>query len=224
MSEGNSAERARMMRALGARVVLVPQAKNSKPGHVTGEDLALVEAQARELTRELGAFRVDQFERDHSRLAHEWHTGAELWQQSDGQIEAFCDFVGTGGTYAGVTTRLKKLKPTVQCYIVEPEGAAILAGSPVCKARHRIQGGGYGMSKLALLAGIPVDGYLQVDDVEAQSTAQALARSEGIFAGFSSGAVVAAALQLLRGRHSGQTVAVILADSGLKYMSTELWN
>jgi cysteine synthase len=223
MSEGNSTERARMMRALGAEVVLVPQAKNSHPGHVTGEDLALVEARACQLTHELGAFRVDQFARDHNRLAHEWHTGTELWQQADGQIDAFCDFVGTGGTYAGVTTALKKRKPTVQCYIVEPEGAAILAGRPACRAHHRIQGGGYGMSKLALLVGIPVDGYLQVDDVEAQSVAQALARSEGVFGGFSSGAVVAAALQLLRGPHSGQTVAVILADSGLKYISTDLW-
>ena len=223
MSEGNSIERARMMRALGAHVVLVPQARNSQPGHVTGEDLALVERRARQLTQELGAFRVDQFERVHNRLAHESHTGAELWQQADGDIDAFCDFVGTGGTYAGVTTALKRLKPTVRCYIVEPEGAAILAGKSTCKAHHRIQGGGYGISKLALLAGIPVDGYLQVDDVEALSVARALARSEGIFGGFSSGAVVAAALQLLRGTHSGQTVAVILADSGLKYISTDLW-
>jgi cysteine synthase len=223
MSEGNSKERARMMRALGAQVVLVPQAKNSQPGHVTGEDLALVEARARQLTNELGAFRVDQFERDYNRLAHQWHTGEEFWQQADGQIDAFCDFVGTGGTYAGVTTALKKLKPAVNCYIVEPEGAAILAGRPACKIHHRIQGGGYGMSKLSLLAGVPVDGYLQVDDVEAQFTARALARSEGIFAGFSSGAVVAAALRLLQGSHSGQTVAVVLADSGLKYLSTDLW-
>jgi cysteine synthase A len=223
MSEGNSTERAQMMKALGATVVLVPQASTSEPGHVTGEDLALVEVRARQLTHELGAFRVDQFERDHNRLAHEWHTGAELWQQADGRIEAFCDFVGTGGTYAGVTSFLKKRKATVRCYIVEPEGAATLAGKPACRIHHRIQGGGYGMSKLALLAGTPVDGYLQVNDAEAKSIAQALARSEGIFGGFSSGAVVAAALQLLRGPHSGQTVAVILADSGLKYLSTDLW-
>lgn len=224
MSEGNSVERARMMRALGANVVLVPQAKHSQPGHVTGEDLALVEQRARQLTEELGAFRVNQFERGHNRLAHEWHTGAELWRQADGDIDAFCDFVGTGGTYAGVTTALKKRKSTVCCYIVEPEGAAILAGKSACNAHHRIQGGGYGMPKLALLTGIPIDGYIQVDDAEAQSVAQALARSEGIFGGFSSGAVVAAALRLLRGKHSGQTVAVILADSGLKYISTDLWS
>ena len=80
------------------------------------------------------------------------------------------------------------------------------------------------MVTLDLLAGIPVDGYLQVEDVEAQSVARMLARSEGIFAGFSSGAVVAAALQLLRGPHPGQTVAVILSDSGLKYLSTDLWD
>ena len=223
MSEGNSIERARMMRALGAEVVLVPQAKGSRAGHVTGEDLALVEARARQLTKELRAFRVDQFARAYNRLAHEWHTGSELWRQANGQIDAFCDFVGTGGTYAGVTTALKNHKPAVHCYIVEPEGAAVLSGKTACKANHRIQGGGYGMSRLDLLAGIPVDGYLQVDDEEAQSAARLLARSEGIFGGFSSGAVVAAALRLLRGPHSGQTIAVILADSGLKYLSTDLW-
>ena len=224
MSQGNSTERARMMRALGAKVVLVPQAKGSHAGHVTGEDLALVEAQARRLTRVLGAFRVDQFARHHNRLAHEWHTGSELWHQADGEIDAFCDFVGTGGTYAGVTTALKRRKPSVRCYIVEPEGAAVLSGKAASNANHRIQGGGYGMSSLDLLADVPVDGYLQVEDVEAQSVTRLLARSEGIFAGFSSGAVVAAALRLLRGPHPGQTVAVILADSGLKYLSTDLWD
>jgi cysteine synthase len=224
MSEGNSTERARMMRALGAEVVLVPQAKSSHAAHVTGEDLALVEARARQLTHELGAFRVDQFASNYNRLAHEWHTGTELWHQADGRIDAFCDFVGTGGTYAGVTTALKRHKPTIQCYIVEPEGAAILSGKTVSKATHRIQGGGYAMSQLKLLAGVQVDGYMQVDDSEAQSAAQLLARTEGVYGGYSSGAVVAAALQLLRGSHSGQTVAVILADSGLKYLSTDLWD
>jgi cysteine synthase A len=224
MSEGNSSERARMMRALGAEVVLVPQAESSRSGHVTGEDLALVEARARQLTQERGAFRIDQFAREYNRRAHEWHTGPELWQQADGHIDAFCDFVGTGGTYAGVTTALKMRKPAVQCYIVEPNGAAILAGQTVCKATHRIQGGGYAMAELPLLAGVHVDGYLQVDDSEAQSTARLLARMEGVYGGYSSGAVVAAAIQLLRGSHSGQTVAVVLADSGLKYLSTDLWS
>jgi cysteine synthase A len=223
MSEGNSGERARMMRALGAEVVLVPQAGGSRPGQVTGEDLALVEARARALTIERGAFRADQFVRQAAALAHERHTGPELWSQTGGRIDAFCEFVGTGSTYAGVTAALKARRATVRCYVVEPEGAAVLAGQPVVDPNHRIQGGGYAMRDLPLLRGVPIDGYIPMGDEEAIGVARRLAREEGIFAGFSAGAVVAAALRLIRGEHAGGTVAVILADSGLKYLSTDLW-
>ena len=223
MSEGNSRERARMMRALGAEVVLVPQAGGSRPGQVSGEDLALVEERARRLTDERSAFRADQFRRAGARLAHERHTGPELWAQAGGEIGAFCEFVGTGGTYAGIATALKARRPAIRCYVVEPEGSAVLAGRMLTNPNHRIQGGGYAMPELPLLDGVPVDGFLQVNDDEAVDVARRLAREEGIFAGFSSGAVVAAALELLRGPHAGGTVAVILADSGLKYLSTDLW-
>src|SRR5262245_57632773 len=151
MSEGNSRERARMMRALGAEVVLVPQVPGSRPGQVTGEDLERVEMRAQELARERRAFRADQFTRRASRLAHERHTGPELWTQAAGRIDAFCDFPGTGGTYAGVTVALKSRRASIRCYVVEPEGAAVLAGDPVVDPHHRIQGGGYGMRSLALL-------------------------------------------------------------------------
>jgi cysteine synthase A len=106
---------------------------------------------------------------------------------------------------------------------VEPAGAAVLAGRLVVDPNHRIQGGGYAMPDLALLDGVPVDGYLTVDDDEAIEMTRRLARQEGIFAGFSSGAVVAAACRLLATDHAGGTVAVVLADSGLKYLSTDLW-
>ncbi len=223
MSEGNSLERARMMRALGAEVVLVPQATGSPPGQVSGDDLALVEARARELTRERGAFRADQFVRPAARSAHEEHTGPELWAQTGGKIDAFCEFVGSGGTYAGVTAALKARRPSIACYVVEPATAAILARGTITDPNHRIQGGGYSMRDLQMLRDVPIDGYVQVTDDEAIDTARRLAREEGIFAGFSSGAVVAAALRLLEGAHPGGTVAVVLADSGLKYLSTDLW-
>ena len=223
MSAGNSAERARMMRALGAEVVLVPQAPGSTPGQVSGEDLALVEVRARALTLERGAFRGDQFLNDANRLAHERTTGPELWEQSGGDIDAFCEFVGTGGTYAGVTTALKARKPSIRCYVVEPADAAPLSGEPVRSEHHRIQGGGYAMAELPLLTGVPVDGYLAITDEEAMDATRRLAKEEGIFGGFSSGAVVAAALQLLAGPARGGSIAVVLADSGLKYLSTDLW-
>ncbi len=223
MSEGNSRERARMMRALGAEVVLVSQAPGSRPGQVTGDDLALVETRARELTAEREAFRADQFVNPSAALAHSEGTAEELWAQAGGRIDAFCEFVGTGGTYAGVMRGLRARRADIRGYVVEPSGAAPLAGHPVTDPNHRIQGGGYAMPHLDLLEGIPVDGYLQVDDAEAIGVARRLAREEGIFAGFSSGAVVAAALRLLAGPHAGGTVAVVLADSGLKYLSTDLW-
>jgi cysteine synthase A len=223
MSEGNSRERARMMRALGAEVELVPQAGGSRPGQVTGEDLARVEARARELTQQRGAFRADQFARRANRLAHERHTGPELWEQTEGGIDAFCEFVGTGGTYAGVTAALKSRRSTIGCYVVEPRGAAVLSGQRVLNPNHRIQGGGYALPALEQLREVPVDGYVAVSDEEAISAARRLAREEGIFAGYSSGAVVAAAIQLLEGDYAGACVAVVLADSGLKYLSTDLW-
>jgi cysteine synthase A len=131
--------------------------------------------------------------------------------------------VGSGGTFAGVTAALKARRPTIACYVVEPATAAILAGKPVSDPNHRIQGGGYSMSDLELLRDVPIDGYLQVTDGEAAAVARRLAREEGVFAGFSSGAVVSAALRLLAEDHRGGTVAVVLADSGLKYLSTDLW-
>jgi cysteine synthase A len=223
MSEGNSTERARMMRALGAEVVLVPQAPGATRGQVSGEDLALVEERAQELTRERGAFRADQFVNASAALAHERTTGPELWEQAGGQLDAFCEFVGTGGTYAGVTRALKARNPEVRCYLVEPADAAPLSGDSVRNPAHRIQGGGYSMPALTLLDGVPVDGHLPVTDEEAIEVTRRLAREEGIFAGFSSGAVVAVALRLLATEHVGGTIGVLLSDSGLKYLSTDLW-
>lgn len=107
--------------------------------------------------------------------------------------------------------------------LVEPAGAAALAGAPITHPNHRIQGGGYAMPELSLIDREPIDGFLTVTDEEAVVTTRRLAREEGLFAGFSSGANVAAALQLLHTRHQGGTVAVLLPDSGLKYLSTDLW-
>lgn len=223
ISEGNSVERARMMRALGAQVVLVPQAQGGQPGHVTGEDLALVETRAQELTAELGAFRADQFLNPSGARAHALTTAVELWEQTDGRLDAFVEYAGTGSTYAGIAVALKERNPRIQCYVLEPAGAAPLSGAAVTDPHHRIQGGGYAMPDLELLHDVPVDGYLTVTDDEAIMTTRRLAREEGVFAGFSSGAVVAAALGLLAGSHAGGSIAVVLADSGLKYLSTDLW-
>ena len=223
MSKGNSAERARMMSALGAEVVLVDQLPGSNLGQVSGGDLELVEQAAQRIVAERGAFRADQFRLAGSVRAHYLHTGPEILRQSGGRLDAFCDFVGTGGSFAGCAAAFKEHDPRIHCYVVEPEGAAVLAGEASMRPNHRIQGGGYSMPVLPLLRREHVDGYLQVSDAEAIETARRLAREEGLFAGFSSGANVAAALQLLRTSQRGKTIAVLLCDSGLKYLSTDLW-
>jgi cysteine synthase A len=223
MSRGNSPERARMMAALGAEVVLVPQAPDSTPGQVSGDDLALVEAEAQRLVIERGAFRADQFHHSGNFRAHYLGTGPEIIRQAGVTVDAFCDFAGTGGSFGGCAAALREANPSVRAYIVEPAGAAPLAGNPVTRPNHRIQGGGYGMARLDFVRPERVDGFIEISDEEAIAAARRLARTEGLFCGFSSGANAAAALRLLAGPCRGQTVVTLLNDSGLKYLSTDLW-
>jgi cysteine synthase A len=222
MSKGNTVERARMMSALGARVELVDQAPDSPPGQVSGEDLQLVEERTQEIVEELGAFRADQFKLEGNPNAHYLHTAPEIIRQSGG-IDAFCDFVGSCGSFSGCARHFKERDPAIRCYVVEPETAAVLAGREVTNSNHRIQGGGYSMPELEYLDRKLVDGYFRVGDDEAIATARRLAREEGIFAGFSSGANVAVALRLITHELAGKTIAVLLNDSGMKYLSTDLW-
>lgn len=223
MSKGNSPERARMMAALGAEVVLVDQMPDSEKGRVSGADLERVDKEARRIVRERGAFYADQFNARAGFMAHYRHTGPEFLRQSGGAIDAFCDFAGTGGSFAGCAAAFKEHDPAIRCVVVEPAGAAALAGEPVTRPDHRIQGGGYSRSDLPLLNLAHIDGFVTVSDDEAIATARRLAREEGIFAGFSSGANAAVALRLLNGSCRGKTVAIIICDSGLKYLSTDLW-
>ena len=223
MSRGNSMERARMMSALGAEVVLVDQLPESQPGQVSGGDLALVEQEAQRIVLERNAFRANQFQLAGNFRAHYLHTGPEILRQSGGAIDAFCEFAGTGGSFAGCAAAFKEYNPAIQCFVIEPAGAAVLSGEPLTYPNHRIQGGGYSMADLPQLRPEHIDGYLQVTDAEAIQVARRLAREEGLFAGFSSGANVAVAVRLLETAFKGKTVVVLLCDSGLKYLSTDLW-
>ncbi len=223
MSKGNSVERARMMKAFGAEVILIDQLPDSKPGQVSGGDLQLVIEATERITKERNAFRADQFRLPGSARAHYSHTAREILRQAKGKVDVFCDFVGTGSSFGGCSAAFKEFDPNILCYIVEPAEAAILAGKPVTNPNHRLQGGGYSMTDLPLIDHDLVDGYLQVTDEEAIEMTRRLAKEEGIFAGFSSGTNVAAAMQLLRTTHQGKLIALLLCDSGLKYLSTDLW-
>lgn len=222
MSEGNSVERQRMLRALGAEVVLVPQAGGHRPGVVTGEDLELVEQRAAELTAELGAFRPDQFNNPANAAAHAETTGPEIWEQTGGRVNAWVASVGTGGTFVGVARYLKEQRPAIRCIAAEPLTARRIAGCEVIRTSHKIQGTGYNLIPPVWDSAL-CDGFIGVSDDDAVETARRLSTREGIFAGFSSGANVWAALELAREAKEGSVIVTVCPDTGLKYLSTDLF-
>ncbi len=221
MSVANSIERVRMMKILGADVLLIDQASDSPPGKVSPKDLELVEQAADAYAEKHGAVRLDQFHWESNTRAHHQGTGREIWEQADGRIDAFVEFVGTGGTFAGVTAALKEGNPDVRCYIVEPTSASHF-GCREYLGPHRIAGGGYARD-LDLIDHSLVEDYISIDDDTAIDVARQLASREGLFVGVSSGANVAAALQLLKKRERGSRIVVVLTDTGLKYLSTRLF-
>lgn len=217
MSAGNSPERARMLRALGAEVVAVPQV-DGVPGSVTGADIDAAARHARALARARGAYYVDQFADDAGTLVHEHATGPEIWRDAGGAVDAFVSVVGTGATFMGVSRFLKSRDPRVRCFAVEPAGARALAGQPVTEPRHLLQGAGYGTVPPRWDRAL-VDGHLAVTDDEAIRWRQLLAEYEGLYVGYTAAANVCAASTLLRSGAvpRGGTVVTILCDTGLKY-------
>jgi len=221
MSKGNSIERVKMIRAFGGDLVLVDQAPGAVKGKVSNDDLVLVEQEAERIARETGAYYIDQFHNLDNSASQEL-AAEEMWDQSGGKIDAFADFIGTGGTFGGYARALKARDPSIRCYAVEPEGCAHYGGRIVEGVAHRIQGGGYAKS-VANVDPSCIDGCVSVSDEETVSMARELASVEGVFAGFSSGANVAAAVQLLRGAEKGKHIGVVINDCGLKYISTDLF-
>ncbi len=222
MSEGNSPERRQMLKALGAELVLVPQAEGSTQGQVTGEDLALVEEKTAKLSEELGAFRADQFHNQSNVQAHYNGTAEEIWQQMNGKVNVFVSVVGTAGTFIGVARALKEHNPAIKCLAVEPATVPVLAGGPITDQSHKLQGSSYALIPPFWQPEL-CDGYLTVTDEEAMQTARRLAREEGILAGYTSGGNVAAALSLATSCEPGTSIATLLCDSGMKYLSSDLY-
>lgn len=222
MSEGNSPERRQILQAMGAKVELVPQAAGGKPGQVTGEDLALVERHAQEIAQESDAFLVNQFHNPTNCKAHYETTAEEIWQQMGGRIDYFLDVVGTSGTFTGIATALKEKDSNIQCWVVEPATAAVLAGKPVINPKHVLQGSSY--AKVPDLWQPKVcDGYITVSDGEAIRMARRLATEEGMLCGYTSGGNVAAAIRIAGWSNPGTRIVTLLCDSGMKYLSTDLF-
>ena len=221
LSRGNSPERARMIEAFGGEIHYVDQAPGSVPGKVSKEDILLVEKEAERLTEEMGAFFLNQFKNFDNAVAQE-PAALEMWYQSGGQIQAFADFIGTGGTFAGYSRALKSQNHNIRCYAVEPKGAAFYKDEIIDGTSHKIQGGGYAKD-LAIIDEKFIDGSITVTDTEAEEMTRLLAKKEGIFAGISTGANLFAAIKQLQGRDKGKNFGIVINDCGLKYMSTDLY-
>ncbi len=217
MSVGNSSERVKILKVLGAEVIRVPQVDGT-PGMVTGKDIARAVEKALEIANQRNAFYVDQFNNPANVAGHYLTTGPEIWNDLDGNIDAFVASVGTGATFVGTSRFLKEKRKSIFCAATEPEDAAILKKGFVANPKHIIQGTGYGMIPpqwdLAL-----VDDVITVTDEEVENQTRLLARDEGLYVGYSSGANVCAALKLLRsGILKGNPVVVtVLCDTAYKY-------
>ncbi len=222
MSKGNSIERVRMIQAFGGEVVLVEQAPGAVKGKVSGDDLKLVEIETERIVKETGAYYLNQFNNMDNADAQE-KTAREAYEQSEGAIDVFADFIGTGGTFSGMAAGFKKCNPAIRCYAVEPHGCAYYKGEIIDGSSHSIQGGGYA-KPCSIVRPEHIDGYVTVNDAESVAMVKDLARIEGLFAGFSSGANVTAAVKLLQGAEKGKSICVVINDCGLKYMSTTLFN
>jgi len=210
MSEGNSVERRRILEALGADVVLVPQVGTPRPGQVSAEDLEQVEIRTQELVRELGAFRADQFRNPSSVAAHE--SATDPVATAPGSDTVPCPTYFASGKIGSISTGTSFSRSS----------APFIAGGPISNTSHKIQGTGYAMMP-PLWDPSLCDGFLTAGDDEAAETGRRLARVEGIFGGFSAGANVACALRLARQAELGALVVTVACDTGLKYLSTDLF-
>ncbi len=215
MPEAMSVERRRIIEAYGAEVVLTP-CRGGPEGPCGREDIQRAKEEARRLAEEWGGFLPDQFTNPQNVRAHRETTGQEILAQTGGRLDAFVMGVGTAGTLIGVAQALKAHDPSIQIVAVEPANSAVLSGGP--PGYHRIQGIGEGYVPELFDCDL-CDEVIAVDDEEAIGMARRLAQEEGIFAGFSSGANIAAALQVAAKLEEGQRVVSIIADSGLKYLS-----
>jgi cysteine synthase A len=211
MPETLSVERRTLLAAYGAELVLTSGAEGIK-GAI---------AKAEELVRENpGSFMPQQFKNPVNPEVHRRTTAVEILQQVDGPIHAVVAGVGTGGTLTGVGEVLKERYPAVQIVAVEPAGSPVLSGGQ--PGPHKIQGIGAGFVPDVLNMDV-VDEIITVANEEALETARRLAHEEGLLVGISSGAAAFAALQVAERLGDGQTVVVILPDTGERYLSTELF-
>ena len=211
MPETMTIERRKILRALGAELVLTP-GPEGMPGAIK---------KAEELQKEYPhSFMPQQFKNPANPEIHRKTTAEEIWNDTDGKVDIFVSGVGTGGTITGVSEVIKKRKPSFKAIAVEPEASPVLSGGK--PSPHKIQGIGAGFVPDILNRDI-IDEIIQVSNDNAFEMAKRLAKEEGIFAGISSGAILWAALEVAkRGENKGKLIVFVVCDTGERYLSTPI--
>lgn len=213
MPDSMSVERRALLKAYGAELVLT-EGRLGMSGAI---------AKARELHDSIpGSLLAGQFENPANPQAHVRTTGPEIWQDTDGRVDVFVAGVGTGGTLTGVGRYLKERNPAIRVVAAEPAGSPVLSGGK--PGPHGLMGIGAGFVPKVLDAGV-YDEILTVTEAEAYAAGRALARTEGVLVGITSGAAVHAAKVLaLRPENRGKVIVALLPDSGERYLSTPMFS
>jgi len=214
-SEAFSKEKLDHMRALGARLTLIHSPTGGTTKALT---LEMIET-ARRLAAAPGSYWTDQLNNS-DQLSSYVRMADEIWEQSNGQVDAFVQSVGTCGSLRGTSTRLRLHNEQVRVVAVEPEESAVLSGRP--GGSHKIEGTGAGFV-VPLWTNTIANEIQTVSTQEAMTMARRLAQLEGLFAGTSTGGNVAVALRVAAQLGPGKTVVTLAVDSGMKYLSTELY-
>ena len=212
MPESMSVERRRILEALGADLILTPASEGMLGAVARAEELAASDSRY---------FIPQQFENQANPEIHRRTTAEEIWNDTDGQADVIVAGVGTGGTITGVAEVIKERKPSFKAIAVEPADSPVLSGGK--PGAHKIQGIGAGFVPAVLNSDI-IDEIITVQAQDAIETARSLARSEGIFAGISSGAAAWAAMQVAaRPEYEGKLIVAVLPDTGERYLTTDLF-
>ena len=213
MPESMSAERVKLVKALGAQIVLTPKAEGMQ---------GAVSAAVKIVNETPGAFMPGQFNNPNNPLAHEKTTGPEIWEDLNGRVDIFVAGVGTGGTISGVGQFLKHHNPTVKIVAVEPAESPLLSAGKA--GPHGIQGIGANFVP-ANLDKTVIDEIIPVKTAEAQKMARLAGKLEGVLPGVSGGAALWAALEVgKRPENKGKYIVALLPDSGERYLSTGLFD
>jgi len=211
MPNNMSIERKHLFKAYGAKIVLTPGSRGMLGAVRKAEEL---------VRQNPNYFMPQQFNNPANPHIHYKTTGEEIWKQTGGRIDAFVAGVGTGGTLTGVGRLLKKKKPGIRIIAVEPKDCSVLLGGK--PGPHKIQGIGPGFIPEVLDRDL-LDGVITVAEEDARRMANRLAKEEGLLVGISSGANVWASLKVARKLGEGKTVVTVLADTGDRYLSTDLF-